>query len=110
VSRSASEPDSASLHQPQAANLPKKAKPVIDGETTGVGIRRACRGDWGRRAWTDRPRNLGGPARWAALHAQRRGGRHNPASGRGRESDRLVVAKKRLIPVERRGRTGNMLL
>ena len=36
----------------------------------------------------------------------RRGtGKHNRVSGSGRESDRLIVARKRVTTVERRGRS-----
>jgi hypothetical protein len=37
------------------------------------------------------------------MFLQRGGGKHNLACGRGRESDGLIVAKKRLTTVERRG-------
>jgi len=38
-----------------------------------------------------------------SMFLQRGGGKHNLACGRGRESDGLIVAKKRLTTVERRG-------
>ncbi len=44
------------------ANLPKMAKPVIDGEETSMRTRQTIRGGWGERASKDRSRNLGGPA------------------------------------------------
>ena len=71
VSRSESEPDSASKHDSQAANLPKVAKPDTGGEATGKCSCRAWRGDWGQRAPNDRSRNLGGPASWVAPKARR---------------------------------------
>ena len=46
-----------------AARLPRMRKPATDGEVTGVSTQRAPRGDWGQRAWIDRSRYLGGPAR-----------------------------------------------
>jgi len=46
-----------------AANLPERAKPVIGGEATSKGIRRAVRGDWGGRVSKDGRRNLGDPTR-----------------------------------------------
>ena len=108
VSRSESEPVSASLSKAKAANPPEGVKPDTDGEVTSVGTRPAFRGGCGQRAWTDRPRNLGGLAgRW---QQQRRGGRHNPTIGPGQESDRPVVAGKRLITVEPRGLTVDVSL
>jgi len=58
---------------------------------------RAPRGERGRRAVTERPRNLGGPA-WCLCRSrrgQRLWGIHNPQDGRGRESERLIVVRKR---------------
>ena len=52
--------------------------------------------------------NLGDPAAGAGQQvapAPKRWGRHNLPSGAGRESDLPIVARKRLIPVEPRGRT-----
>ena len=46
------------------ARTPPWMKPDTGREAMGRGNGRACRGGWGRRAWTDQPRNLGGPAGW----------------------------------------------
>ena len=45
------------------------------------------------------------PAQQDAGSVRRRAGRHNRACGCGRESDRLIVAWKRVTTVERRGRS-----
>ena len=65
-------------------SLPESMKPVTGDEATGVGSRRSLRDDWGWRVQKDKHRNLGDPSFW-------------------RESDRPIVAGKRLITVERRG-------
>lgn len=104
MSRSASEPDSASLRTLKAANLPKVMKPATGGEATGESSRQVFRGGWGQRAGKERPRNLGGPAQEDCLRVHRGAGRHNRTGGCGRESDRLIVARKRVTTVERRGR------
>ncbi len=64
MSRSASEPDSASLRKVRAASLPYAMKPATGGEAMGASSRRALRGGWGRRMGTDQSRNLGDPAGW----------------------------------------------
>ncbi len=107
MSRSVSEPDSVSLRLVKAASLSKVRKPEISGEVMGASSRWAFRDGWGRRAETDRLRKLGGPAGWE--RSQPGAGRHNLFCGPGRESDRPIVAKKRLIPVERRGRSRDKL-
>ena len=84
MSRNASELDSASLHQLRVAKLPDLLKPDIDGEETFMSNRRTLRGDWRWRVGKDSSRNLRSPAM-------------------RRVADGLVVAKKRLINVERRG-------
>jgi len=106
--RSASELDSASLLYWRTATLPR------DGEAchrhhqkTGAWCW-AVRGGWRRHVSREPPGNLGGPAeRVGPQVACTRGRRgiHNPPVRSGRESDLLVVARKRLIPVEPRGRT-----
>ena len=53
VSRSASEPDSASKRNSQAAMLPDWLKPDTAGEATGGCSQRAWRGGWGQRAPKD---------------------------------------------------------
>jgi hypothetical protein len=52
---------------------------------------------------TDRPRNLGDPAGWRQRCPQRTEGIHNLGSGSVWESDRPIVARKRVTTVERRG-------
>ena len=84
---------------------PDEMKPATDGEATGMCSRRACRGERGQRAGTERPRNLGDPAQQDARGVRRRAGRHNHTRGCGWESERLIVAKKRVTTVERRGRS-----
>ena len=49
-------------------------------------------------------RNLGDPTR-QGMKVRRRPERHNRACGRGRESERLIVARKRVTTVEQRGRS-----
>ncbi len=63
--RSSREPDSASLHQLEAANLPKMAKPATEWrKQRAKAAIRASRGDWGQHVRTDQPRNLGGLTEW----------------------------------------------
>ena len=59
VSRSASEPGSASLHTVRAAKLSKKLKPNVAGEETSRSNLTALRGERGRRASKEQSRNLG---------------------------------------------------
>jgi len=110
TSRSASELDSASLHKVKVASPSEMMKPAADGEATGECSRRAFRGERRQRVGTERPRNLGDPAQPDGLCVRRRAGMHNCASGCGRESDRLIVARKRVTTVERRGRGHCVLL
>jgi len=84
-------------------------KPDIGGEATSKRICRAFRGGWGQRAGTDQLRNLGDPAgRGRVSRPQRPEGTHNQGIGSGRESERLIVARKRVTTVERRGLTGSI--
>jgi hypothetical protein len=53
----------------------------------------------------ERPRNLGDPVQCDGLCVGGRAGRHNRAAGCGRESERPIVARKRVTTVERRGRS-----
>ena len=103
MSRSESKPVSASLHKTVGtASLPEKVKPDMSGiEIMSEGSQTVLRGDSGQRAETDRSRNLGDPA--GCWKQQRRGGINNPAFGSGRESDRLIVARMRVMTVEQRG-------
>ena len=103
ASRSASELKSASLHKVRVASLSEMLKPATDGEATGECSRRAFRGERRQRVGTERPRNLGDPAPPDRLGVRRRAGMHNCARGGGRESDRPIVARKRVMTVERRG-------
>jgi hypothetical protein len=81
-------------------------KPVTGGEATGASIRRAFRGGWGQRAGKDLSRNLGDPA---ALERVARTSRLRESITVelcvGRESERFIVAKKRVTIAERRGLT-----
>jgi hypothetical protein len=94
ASRNASELDSASLHKPRVAKLPDKLKPATSGEEIFICNRWALRGDWRWRVRKDKSRNLRDPER-ITTH---------------RESDGLIVAKKELITLERRGLTVNVQL
>jgi hypothetical protein len=105
ASRSASELEAASLHQAKVASLSEMMKPATDDEATGECSRRAFRGERRQRVGTERSRNLGDPAQVDEKCVRRRAGMHNCASGCGRESDRLIVARKRVTTVERRGRS-----
>jgi hypothetical protein len=80
-------------------------KPATDGEATGKSSRRTFRGERRQRAETERSRNLGDPAQQNGMNVRFRVGRHNHAGCCGRESDRLIVARKRVTTVERRGRS-----
>jgi hypothetical protein len=82
VSRSASEPDSASLRELRAAKLPYERKPATGGEGRGESSHWALRGGWGRRVGTDQSRNLGDPAEWTAEAGQRLRGMHNLEAAR----------------------------
>ena len=65
ASRSASELESASLHQSEAASRPKMLKPAVSSEAMGECSCWASRGERRRRVRTEQPRNLGDPA-WCA--------------------------------------------
>jgi len=90
ASRNESELDSASLHYVGVANLPDLLKPAIAGEETLQSSQRTPRGDWRQRAGKEKSRNLRDPG---------------SALSTARESDGLIVAKKGLIHLERRGPT-----
>ena len=93
VSRNASELDSASLHYEGVTKLPEMLKSAIAGEATPTSNRRTPRGDWRRRAGKEKSRNLRDPRR---------------AATPPRESDDLIVARKGLTSLERRGSTVNV--
>jgi len=61
MSPSESEPDSASLHAMDVANLPEMVKPGTCRVETGICTCRASRGDRGERVRKDASRNLGDP-------------------------------------------------
>jgi hypothetical protein len=63
VSLSVSEPESASLHKVGAVNRPDTVKPDTCREATGVCTCKTPRGERGKRARKDGPRNLGDPLR-----------------------------------------------
>jgi hypothetical protein len=110
MSRSESELDSASLHKAKVANLAERMKPATDGEETGESSRWAFRGDWRQRVGKERSRNLGDPTWRDAKVSEALEGRHNRQGGCGRESDRPIVARKRVMTVERRGRSQYALM
>jgi hypothetical protein len=93
ASRSASEPVSASLHICESAIPPERVKPATGGGATSQRIRRARRGDSGRRVSRDWPgtrevRHIEGDGL--------NGGREDiTVHGVCRKSDRLIVASKR---------------
>ena len=91
TSRNAIELDSASLHyKTGVANLSEMLKPATVGEVTFTCSQLTPRGDWRQRVGTERLRNLGDPkCCFTAV----------------RESDGLIVAKKDLTRLERRGLT-----
>ncbi len=95
ASRNASELDSASLRYVRATKLPDRLKSAIDGEEIFTSNRRALRGGWRRRVEKDMSRNLRDPLL---------------AKAPWRESDGLIVVKKRLTRVERRGPTVSVQL
>ena len=95
VSRSASEPESASLHQLRVASLPDGLKPAIRREETFASNAGTLRGERGQRAGKVGLGRLGDPGR-------------RPGKGRGKghseeiswvlavgESERPIVARKR---------------
>jgi hypothetical protein len=85
-------------------------KPETGGEETGASIRRASRGGWGQRAGKDSSRNLGDPVVWKRKRDRRFAGIHNRERDTGRESERPIVAAKRVTIVERRGLAESMWL
>jgi len=105
-----SKPASASLthSEMKAASLPNKMKPATSDEATddkqSLGIS-GVRGDSARGK-----NSRGGPGRpdravpsSSSREHERRVGMHNCAGCSGRESDRLLVARKRVTTVEQRG-------
>jgi len=95
ASRSASEPDSASLHQERAANLPYMLKPATRREATFTGSSGVLRGEWGQRAGKVGLGRLGYPCRRPREErgeACAKSIRHAPGAG---ESERPIVAWKR---------------
>ena len=61
ASRSASEPDSASLRKSRVAKLPDWTKPRTVGEAADECSQRALRGGWGQRVPIDKFGNLRDP-------------------------------------------------
>src|SRR5882672_8227845 len=87
-------------------------KPDTGGEATGKSTCRAFRGEWGQRAGKDPLRNLFALARdvqqrrkWQ--HDRQSRGKHNKGTGADWKSEGSVVAKKRVMTVERRDPTEN---
>ena len=93
------------------ASPPTRMKPdKTVGEATGIGSQGTFRGGWGQRAGKDSSRNLGDPAVRERQRDQRFAGIHNRRTSTGRESERPIVAGKRVTTVERRGLTESMNL
>ncbi len=81
-------------------------KPATSDEATDESRRWAHRGERGQRAWKEQPRGTWETRQSSAGRKnkhERDVGMHNYMTCPGRESDRLVVAKKRVTTVERRG-------
>jgi hypothetical protein len=92
VSRNASKLDSASLRlKVGVTNLPYWLKSATGGEVTFICTRQTPRGGWRQRAAKEKSRNLRDPQPTIVLSE--------------RESDGLIVAKKGLTILERRGLT-----
>ena len=92
----------------RTATLPRDGEACHRRQGITGAWRRAVRGGWRRHVSRESPGNLGDPAGRAGQQvapAQRRQGIHNLLSCPGREPDLPIVARKRLIPVEPRGRT-----
>ena len=80
--------------QPESEESARDDEPATGGEATGKCSRRAFRGGWGQRAWTDQSRILGDPTGRVRRRAQRRAGIYNRLSGSGGESERPIGARK----------------
>ena len=94
VSRNASEPDSASLHELRVASLPEMVKPapiVKRRAHAAIGLSGVIE-DGGRRQISQEP---GRPIIVSGKSRQAAWGINNPASCDDWESDRLIVAMKR---------------
>jgi hypothetical protein len=94
VSRSVSEPESASLNQVRAARLPEELKPIIRSEETFENNAGVLRGERGQRAGKVRLGRLGDPRRRLRRRNKTRSKTISWGLGAG-ESERLVVALKR---------------
>src|SRR3989454_5999756 len=93
VSRSASEPESASLNQVRAASLPEGLKPVIRREATFASNAGVLRGERGQRAGKVGLGRLGGPCRRFRRRSKTRSESISCELGAG-ESERPVVARR----------------
>jgi len=94
VSRSASEPVSASKHQDESGQPSRYGEARTGDEVTGMCSHSALRGERGQRASRERSRNLGGPPCWGFEPAAPLG-IHNQCGLHARESEGVVVAGKR---------------
>jgi hypothetical protein len=93
VSRSASEPESASLNQLRTARLPEELKPEIRREETFESNAGVLRGERGQRAGKVGLGRLGDPCR--RLRRRNKTSSKTISCGlEARESERLVVALK----------------
>lgn len=97
VSLSASELDSASLHNPLAAKLPDLLKPVNNEEVMSKSTHCASRGDWRKRTSKDCRETPGGPLRRnpsGVMDRHKLMGINNRECSRCWESERPIIAEK----------------
>jgi hypothetical protein len=90
VSRSASEPVSASKRKDESGQPSEGGEARTSDEVTGMSSHSALRGGRGRRASRERSRNLGGPACWGS-EPEAGLGIHNQLPLHVRESEGVVV-------------------
>ena len=95
MSRSASEPESASLHQVRVASLPEKRKPAIRREETFASNVGTLRGERGQRAGKVRLGRLGEPGRRLRAEGDKERGEDKSCAPAVGESERPIVARKR---------------
>jgi len=97
VSLSASELDSASLHNPLAAKLPDLPKPANNEVVMSKSTHCASRGDWRKRTSKDCRETPGAPHRRkpsGLMGRHKLMGINNRECSRCRKSERPIVAKK----------------
>ena len=91
MSRSASEPESASLHQVRVASLPEKRKPAIRREETFASNVGTLRGERGQRAGKVRLGRLGEPGRRLRAEGDKERGEDISGAPAVGESERPIV-------------------